>query len=237
MHALKYNERHNCILEHYMLVQTIANRLNSRLPPSVEVDVLINIGAIGLIEAVDRFDPSRGVPFRSYAEIRIQGAMLDHLRKLDWVPRTVRQRHNVLEQLTRELHHKFGRKPTRTELAEALNLEEHEFDVMVHKSKICHLISFDAPAGEEGDSAIGDFIPSEIEATDVPLQKREMNMQLHGAISILPEREREVVEMYYFQQKTLKYIGASLGVTESRACQLRASAVRRLRRRMEKVYA
>ena len=140
----EYN-REQLILDYYPLVRTIACRMARRLPPSVEVDELINIGTLGLIDAVDRYDASRGVPFKAYAEIRIQGAMFDALRGDDWVPRSVRRKVNRIEHAKKTLSFNLGRDPSRDEMAAAMDMSTDEYDNLVRDARIKKLISLDIP--------------------------------------------------------------------------------------------
>jgi RNA polymerase sigma factor for flagellar operon FliA len=234
MLAVQYQRdpRHDCILEHYSLVKTIALRLLRRLPDYIELEELTNIGIIGLIDAIGRFEPSKGVPFKSYAEIRIQGSMLDFLRKQDWVPRSVRRRSDQLETLRNGLQQKLGRKPHRLEIADAMNLNTESFDKFTRAALLQKQVSMDLPTGSNQSGCLGDFLKSDNIAADSLMEKQEMHRLIREAVVLLPEREQTVITMYYFQQKNLRQIGESLGVTESRACQLRGSGIRRLRRRV-----
>ena len=227
----EYN-REQLILDYYPLVRTIACRMARRLPPSVEVDELINIGTLGLIDAVDRYDASRGVPFKAYAEIRIQGAMFDSLRGDDWVPRSVRRKVNRIEHAKKSLTFSLGRDPSRDEMADALEMSTDEYDALVRDARIKKLISLDIPTTEDGHTPLVEIIPGQDEGVDSILCREELKSEVAHAVSWLPEKERVAVTLYYMQGVTLKEIGEILDVTESRACQLRSQGVKRLKFRL-----
>lgn len=227
-------ERERLILEHYPLVRMIATRMVRRFPSHVEVEELINIGTLGLIDAIDRFDAARGVPFKSYAEIRIRGAIVDSLREADWIPRSVRRRFARLETTRAQLRAQFGREPTREEMAAALEVPVEMYDHLVGGSEIRRLVSLDAPLDDEaGGTTVGDQVSDE-DAQPLLDQwiHEETRAQVAGAIHRLPEKERQVVSLYFQRGLNLKEIGDILGVTESRVCQLRIQAVNRLKMKL-----
>ena len=164
----EYN-REQLILDYYPLVRTIACRMARRLPPSVEVDELINIGTLGLIDAVDRYDASRGVPFKAYAEIRIQGAMFDALRGDDWVPRSVRRKVNRIEHAKKTLSFNLGRDPSRDEMAAAMDMSTDEYDNLVRDARIKKLISLDIPTTEDGNTPLVEIIPNNDDSVESTL--------------------------------------------------------------------
>lgn len=219
-------DRQATILAHHALVRSVAARLARRLPPHVDVDELVNIGVLGLIDAVDRFDEARGVPFPSYAEIRIRGAILDALRETDWVPSAVRRRFARLDAARAALQARLGRQPEREEVARALDLSPEEYDDLCESAEIRKLV----PLGDDEDAGPA---PAALvsEARDSTLEQAiasEERAHLEGAIARLPDRERLVVTLYYLQGLSLREIGKTLGVSEARACQLRGQAVGRL---------
>ena len=223
--------RHECILHYFYLVESVASRLVRRLPSHVEKSEMIGVGVIGLIEAVDRFDPDKGVPFHAYAELRIRGSMIDALRQQDWVPRSVRRRSDALEDVRGRLQRRFGRLPSHREIAAELGMSEKGFSSYMRDCKIRKLVSLNAPVGGEG-IALVDLVMADAPLVDDALCSQELQSIACKEVASLPDRERTAVEMYYFQGCTLKQIGDCLGVTESRACQLRSAAIRRLRKRL-----
>jgi RNA polymerase sigma factor for flagellar operon FliA len=224
--------REELILSYHPLVRTIGCRMARRLPPSVDVDELINVGMIGLIDAVDRFDPERGVPFKSYAEIRIQGAMIDSLRQDDWVPRSVRRKSNRIQDTRLHLSRSLGRDPSRHEMAHALDASVEDYESLVRDSRINRLISLDVSTTEDGRTPLVESIGRTDATAEEQLGREQLKEMISCAVNCLPEKERVAVTKYYFQGLTLRQIGAILGVTESRACQLRGQGIKRLRFRL-----
>jgi RNA polymerase sigma factor for flagellar operon FliA len=224
--------REELIIGFHPLVRTIACRMARRLPPSVDVDEMINVGMLGLIDAVDRFDPERGVPFKSYAEIRIQGAMIDSLRHDDWIPRSVRRKSNHLEETRTRLAQGLGRTPTREEMAHVLDISVEDYEKMVRESRISKLISLDVSTTEDGQTPLVESVSNNDDTPEELLGSEELKGMISHAVNCLPEKERLAVTKYYLQGLTLKQIGSLLDVTESRACQLRGQGIRRLRFRL-----
>jgi len=224
--------RERMILEHYPLVRTIACRMVRRFPSSVDVDELINVGALGLIDAVDRFDTTREVPFKAYAEIRIRGAIVDALRGADWVPRSVRRKFMRIENARVKLFRKLGREPDRNEMAKALEMNVDEYEDLCGDARIRRLVSLDAPADDENHTPLAERISSnEADVTQL-WAKAEVQQEVVSAVHNLPDKERTAVSLYYPHGLTLKEIGEILDVTESRACQLRAQGIKRLKFRL-----
>jgi len=229
-------DRNELVLTHLPLIRTIAKRLSKRLPPSVEVEELVNIGVLGLLDAWDRFDATKGVPFKSYAELRIKGQMIDALRSDDLVPRSVRRKNTRLEQERVQLTHRLGRRPTRREMCDQLDLAPKAYDAYVSDSRIARLTSLDAPVGDDAGSAtVGDNLCLDDTTAEDTFSDKQLRRQVASAVHNLPERERKVVTMYYIHRLTLREIGEQLGVTESRACQLRGQGVKRLQFRLRSI--
>ena len=229
-------EERECLIEEYIpLVKYLAHRISIKLPNHVEIDDLINSGIIGLIDAIEKFDPSRGIKFKTYAEFRIRGAIFDGLRSLDWVPRSVRKQKKMVEQSYAQLEQKLGRHATDEELSESLGLELGEFYKIldnlkgVSLGKFVELNNNDNQSMMDGEAAIA-FIPDR--STDDPyhkFQKHELTEILADAIRNLPDKERYVVSLYYFDELTMKEIGTVLDITESRVSQLHTKSMLRLR--------
>ena len=225
--------RDQLIEEYAPLVKYIAERLSARLPSSIEVEDLINTGILGLIDAIDKFVPDRGVKFKTYAEFRIRGAMLDYLRRQDWAPRSMRRKERELTHTFRELEQRHKRPATHEEAAEALGISMEDFNELLYKARGLSLLSLNRPKTEEGEDEVkelGEFIPDEPEKTPYELlKKQEVKDLLACQIDTLPEKERMVVSLYYYNELTMKEVGKVLGVTESRVSQLHSSAILRLR--------
>jgi len=229
---LSVEEREKLILDHYPMVRRVAYRLVSRYPSCVEADDLVTIGMLGLIDAVDRFEHDRSISFSAYARIRVQGAIVDELRKVDWVPRSVRNRADRITKSRELLQERLQRPPTAEELAEHLGVEVTRLQEMIRDSTVRTLVSMD----EGGDDE--DPVRDHLAAEDVdPLQfamQSHLREVVRDAIGELPERERNLVEMYYYRDLTFKEIGKILGVTESRVSQLHSRLKKRLMARLQK---
>lgn len=225
-------ERDALILEHVALVRIIAGRLARRLPSSVDVDELVSVGTVGLIDAIDRFDVGRSVPFKGFADLRIRGAMVDYLRGIDPVSRAVRRKHNALEAKRAELRQRLGRAPTREEMARGLELKTKAYDEMVDAAQLFSLVSSDTPLDEDGGATISDQLSGHEPSVEDAWVERELTEEMLAALTHLPERERIVVTKFYLESRTLKEIGAELAVTESRACQIAKQGTARMRQRL-----
>ncbi len=232
---LTAEEREKLILDHYPMVRRVAYRLVSRYPSCVEADDLVTIGMLGLIDAVDRFEHDRSISFSAYARIRVQGAIVDELRKVDWVPRSVRNRADRISKSRDLLQERLGRPPTAAELAEHLGVEVGRLQEMIRDSTVRTLVSMDE--GSDDEDPVRDRLAVE---DDDPLQhamKSHLREVVRAAIGELPERERSLVEMYYYRDLTFKEIGKVLGVTESRISQLHSRLKKRLIARLQQVEA
>ncbi|MFN8111439.1 MAG: FliA/WhiG family RNA polymerase sigma factor [Thermoleophilia bacterium] len=225
------------ILTYAPLVKYVAGRMSSALPSHVEEKDLISYGLMGLIGAVDRFDPGRQVKFETYAVARIKGAIIDELRSLDWVPRSVRARARQIEQKAAELEHKLQRVPTDEELASALGMQIDEFQAAITQISNSSIIALDemwnVNSGGEPLALIDTIGDQRISDPAALLDITELRDTLADAIARLPEREKIVIALYYYDQLTLREIGEVLGVTESRVSQLHTKAILRLKGRLQ----
>ena len=212
--------RERLILEHYKLVLQIAQKLSGRYPASVELDDLISIGTLGLIDAADRFNATLSVSFGSYARIRIQGAIVDALRRQDWVPRIVRARAKTLKQVKQELRQNLGRLPSNTELAnfcKKLGIDNfYAFQTEAHATRLVSTEEHRA----ESETRIGDFLKSPSPRQDDQYETHWLNAQIQHVLAALDERERNILRFYYFDDLSMRAIGERLNITESRVCQL-----------------
>jgi RNA polymerase sigma factor for flagellar operon FliA len=221
------------ILAHYPLVRMIAERLVRRLPEHVRIGDLKGAGTIGLIQAVDRFDPSLGVPFRAYAEFRIHGAMIDELREADWVPRSVRDKLKRIEGVQRDLLLSLGRPPTQEEAAAALEMTPAEYEELSSGAIVLSLVSLDHGSKDgEDDHDQYELIPRDEEDVVEALHLHALMHAVRQAIADLPPGEREAFGDTFLGGQKLLEVAAVLRVTESRVCQLRGQAARRLRGRL-----
>jgi len=221
------------IIDQYAyLVKITAGRVVSNLPPSLERDDLVSAGVVGLIKAVDQFDTSRQVKFETYAIALIRGAILEMLREEDWVPRSVRERVKQLERTYLSLESTLGRPPTEHEVARELNLSSEEFHKLLLDTGRTNLLSLDdILVGTEGSEKLhlADVIRDDAETPSGEVELREMKRSLAAAIDRLPEREKLVIALYYYEGLTFKEIGKILSISESRVYQLHTQAVIRLR--------
>jgi RNA polymerase sigma factor FliA len=229
--------RDRLILTYAPLVKYVAGRLGSGLPAHVEEGDLVSYGLLGLIGAIERFDPARDIKFETYAIARIKGSIIDELRSMDWVPRSVRARARDIERAITDLESRLTRAPTDEEIAAKLGITEDEFQdslLEISRSSIAALDELWASPGSSGDAvALIDTIedPTAAEPQSA-MAHTELREALGEAISRLPEREKLVVTLYYYEELTLREIGEVLGVTESRVSQLHTKAILRLKARL-----
>ncbi len=228
--AATANERDLLLLEHLSTVRYIARRIHERLPQHVDLDDLVSAGVVGLIDAFSKFDHSKKVQFKSYAQFRIRGAILDSLRMLDWSPRELRRKGRAVEEAIRAVTQRIGRAPLEQEIAAEMKLTLPEYQQLLGELKGLEIGSLHMERSEDsGDEELA-YIPGSPE--DDPLfrcLKGEMKQRLVDAIDELPEKERMVLTLYYYEELTMKEIGLTLGVVESRVSQIHSSAVLRLR--------
>ena len=224
----------NLLMEHYRsLVKYSAERLHSKLPDKVEVDDLVSAGIFGLIDAIDAFDPDRGVKFETYCSPRIRGSILDELRSMDWVPRLVRARAHQLAKATHSLEIHLGRKPTEKEIAEELDMDTEEFNRLRRDANAVSLVSLDTKYGDgdsEKDIREIDIIKDQRSKNPViEAQKRDLKSLLTKGLT---RAERLIIVLYYYEEMTMKEIGATLDLSESRVSQMHSSIIARLKAQM-----
>ena len=226
--------REKLILNYMYLAKYVVGRLVVSLPVSISHDDLLGYGIEGLIEAVDRFDHKRGLKFETYAITRIRGAIIDHLRSQDWVPRGVRKRSKMIQEAIARLEQKLGRQPNEQELAEELNVPRAKLVQLISESNNL-LISLDESKDSSSQSGFSLLDTIEDDASPDPqaeYEATELKGNLSKAISSLPEREKMIIVLYYHENMTLKEIGQVISVSESRVCQLHAQAIMRLRSKL-----
>ncbi|MBI5814311.1 MAG: FliA/WhiG family RNA polymerase sigma factor [Nitrospinae bacterium] len=231
-------EADKLILEYSPLIKYIAHRLAVRLPPHVELDDLMSSGVIGLIDAIEKFNPDKDTQFKTYAEIRIRGAMLDELRSQDWVPRSVRQKASSLAQVYAKLEQELGRPAEDDEVAKSMNISMEEFYDLLHQAAGQAILSIEDLGGVDKDGEKRDIMEvlAGTKETDPATLARieEIRTIIAKAIDLLPEKERLLVSLYYYEELTMKEIGEVLGITESRVSQIHTKAVIRLRSKLLK---
>ena len=230
--------REQLVVAYSPLVKYVAGRMSSGLPAHVEEADLISYGLIGLINAIERFEPEREIKFETYAITRIKGAIIDELRSLDWVPRSVRARAREIERANSKLEHELERAPTDEEMAVALEMEVEEFQealLQISNSTVAALDELWTVSDSSGDAV---SLLDTIHDPDAPdpaavMDQTDLKDRVAEAIARLPEREKLVVALYYYENLTLREIGEVLGVTESRISQLHTKAVLRLKSRLQ----
>lgn len=217
------------INEYAYLIKYVAGRLSMYFGTNVEFDDLVGYGAFGLIDAIDKFDINKGVKFETYASLRIRGSIIDSIRDLDWVPRSLRQKNKELEKVYAELENEIGHSASDTEVAQKMGISMDEFYKLLNDVNVSSMMSLEEFMEQNYDRGLG--IPSE-DIEDKPedyVQNSELKQILAEAINKLPEKEKTVISFYYFEELTLKEISAIMNVTESRISQLHTKALLRMR--------
>ena len=228
-------DRDALIRQHVPLVRRIALHMIAKLPPNVELDDLIQVGMIGLAEALSRFETEQGVQFETFASQRIRGAMLDELREGDWMSRSSRKSQKDIERALNKLEQRLGRPPLESEIATELGMELDDYQSLLGKvrgTQLVYLEDIGGGDGEDGENYLERHVADEGADPFALLRDQRLRTALVGAIQSLPEREQYVMGMYYEHDMNLKEIAAVLGVTESRVCQLHSQAIARLRTKM-----
>ncbi|MDD7460768.1 MAG: RNA polymerase sigma factor WhiG [Treponema sp.] len=228
--------RDKLIRQYMPLVKWVAGRVSTGMPESVEFDDLVGFGQFGLLDAINKYDPSKNVKFKTYATTRIRGAIFDELRELDWVPRSVRQKSREIEDTIVELEAKLGRTATDAEIAQAMNMTEAEYQTTIMKVSGTSVLSLNDVwySGDDSENiSIGDSIeaPSSLNP-DVIVEREEIRRVIIQAIKELPENEKKVIVLYYHNDLSFREIGAVLNVSESRVSQLHSKANLRLRAKL-----
>ena len=227
--------RDQLILHYSPLVKYVAGRVAVGLPQNVEQSDLVSYGIFGLIDAIEKFDPQRGFKFETYAIARIKGAILDELRSIDWVPRSVRAKARAIEKAYGKLESELHRTPTDKELSVELEMSDDQLQTTLNQISFIGLVALDEmlAGGDRGDSmTLGDTVADAGEGPVGAYEVEEMRHILADAINRMPEREKVVLTLYYYEGLTLAEIGSVLGVTESRVCQIHTKAVLQLRSRL-----
>lgn len=231
--------RDQLIMDYAPLIRFVAQRIAARLPSNIDIDDLISAGVIGLMDAIEKYDPSRDNKFKTYAEFRIRGAILDELRSQDWVPRSVREKAKRIERTYAELEQKFGRAVTDAELSEALGIPLEEYYDMVAKVKAVTLVSIDemvGPGGHDRRSLLDCLENIGSKNPFTQLKSKGVRDVLMKNIDELPENQKLVLSLYYYEDLNLKEIGRIMDVTESRVSQLHTQAVTKLRQKLKDLF-
>jgi RNA polymerase sigma factor for flagellar operon FliA len=223
-------DKNSLLTEHMPLVKRLAHQMKAKLPPSVEVDDLVQAGMIGLLDAISRYEENHGAQFETYAVLRIRGAMLDELRSNDWMPRSTRQNMRKVEQAMAALQQQLGRPPSESEVARSLKLSLADYQEMLGDSGGHQLVYYeDFHDSEDGNDSFLDRYAVDDEDPLRSLLETDFRQAVIDAIDALPPREKMLMGLYYEEELNLKEIGAVMGVSESRVSQLHTQAVARLR--------
>jgi RNA polymerase sigma factor FliA len=228
-------EQDRIVRDYAPLVKRIASHMMARLPASVNMDDLVQAGLIGLLDAAGNYDPGQNVPFERFAGQRIRGAMLDELREIDWLPRSVRRNYRRIEAGINELEQKLGRPPAEQEMAATLGISLADYRQMLQDARGHQLIYYEDFIGDGEEN--GDFLEHHLvddrAGPLATLEDQGFRRHLVDAIAGLPEREKLVMALYYDEELTLREIGEVLGVTESRVCQIHSQAIARVRGKLK----
>lgn len=222
-------QRDQLVLDHLSLVRMLAGRLSRRLPSHVDGSELVGVGVMGLVDAAGRYEPSTGVPFDAFARQRIYGAMVDALRRLDRAPRAVRQQQRTLEAVLQRLRHEHGREPEAEDVAQAMGVTLDDYHRLLDQLQSADLATLSRAGGPNGEQSLIDLALDAREGPYAQLERRELQARLVRALRALPERERQIIALYYDDELTLAEIGKVFDLGASRVSQLRTQAIARLR--------
>lgn len=226
--------REKLILEYAPLVKVVAGRLSMYLGYNVEYEDLVSYGIFGLIDAIDKFDCMKEVKFETYASLRIRGAILDQIRKMDWIPRTIRQKQRQIDTVIKEIEQATGKNATDEEIAKGLGISEEEYTEWQSQMKITGLVSLDEymEQGSDVSQDSGRHTSAGFESPEGHIEKEELAQVLGQALELLTDKERKVITLYYYEELTLKEISRILEVSESRISQLHTRALQKMRNKM-----
>jgi RNA polymerase sigma factor FliA len=236
-------DQEQMVLQYAPLIKYIASRLALRLPSHISLEDLISSGIIGLIDAVQKFDPGKNINFKTYAEFRIKGAILDELRSLDWIPRSVRKKSHLIENAYAQLQRSLGRPAEAEEVAELIGLNLEEFYQLLDETKTVSVVALEE--GRKGPGGQVSYLEYELLETIQDDNARDSLLAVHfselqklivRAIEVLPDKEKLLISLYYYEELTMKEIGQIMGYTESRISQLHTQAMYRLKHKLREYY-
>ena len=224
--------REQLIIEYAPLVKLVAGRLSMYLGYTVEFDDLVGYGVFGLIDAIDKFDYDKGIKFETYASLRIRGTILDHIRKMDWIPRSLRQKQKRMEQVMMELDSRLGRPATDDEIAEALEISLEEFYTWQGQTKLTGIASLEDFLEQGAEIKASGTRRATAEQPELAMEEKDLKRVLAETLKRLTEKERRVIELDYYEEMTLKEISLILEVSESRVSQLHTKALKKMREQL-----
>ena len=224
--------REQIIIEYASLVKIVAGRLSMYLGYTVEYDDLVGYGTFGLIDAIDKYDLMKGVKFETYASLRIRGAILDQIRKMDWIPRTLRQKQKKMDQAYQKLEIEHGRVGTDEEVAQEIGISTEELTNWQNQTKVTNVFSLDDFLDQGAEVRVDSDCSLQFEQPERVMEKEEMKETLIKTLEMLTENEKKVITLYYYEDLTLKEISHILEVSESRVSQLHTKALQKMRQRL-----
>lgn len=229
----------NALVEKYLpLVSSIAARLAMTLPEHVDQDDLYSAGLVGLLQALRNYDPTCGASFETYARTRVRGAMLDELRKMDWVPRTVHEKARKIQAVMAQLEQKLGQIPTEAQMAKALKVSSGEYEKLLNEIRPAAFICLDTVSSEDDTGNLYEVVPSSTDESPLEqISQRELKQVIFERLKDLPEMQRKVLVLYYAEEMHLREIAEAVGLTESRICQIHAQAVLSIRAYLQRYEA
>ena len=224
--------REQLILAYAQLVKLVAGRLSMYLGHNVEYDDLVSYGIFGLIDAIDKFDMTKNVKFETYASLRIRGAILDQIRKMDWIPRTVRQRQRKIDDAIKQVEMRTGKTATDEEIAQELGVTEEELVGWQSQLKVTNVVSLSEFEEQGQEPVVENVNRNRFSQPEAVVEEQELKQVLIESLDLLTEKERRVIELYYYEDLTLKEISLVLEVSESRVSQLHTKALLKMRKKM-----
>lgn len=224
--------REKIIIEYAPLVKVVAGRLSMYLGYNVEYDDLVGYGVFGLIDAIDKFDPTKAVKFETYASLRIRGAILDQIRKMDWIPRTIRQKQKKIDGAIKEIETLQGRNATDEEVANKLGISEDEYNDWQSQMMVTNVVSLNEFMEQGSEVPVEQNSPKKFDAPEEVVQQGELKKTLADSLELLTEKERKVILLYYYEELTLKEISNILEVSESRISQLHTKALQKMKTKL-----
>ena len=232
---LSLNERNAMVVKYMPMIQCVAKKISSHLPSHIEYDDLVSSGVIGLMDAIEKYDAGRNNKFKTYAEFRVRGSILDALRSQDWIPRSIRDKAKKIDRVTRDLEQRLSRQPKEREIAAALEVSMEEYHSLMSQTRRASVISIDENAflNQSNKEAILKIL-ERAETSFSKLNRKTIKGLITQAIRELPERQRIVLSLYYYEDFNLRKIGQILKVTESRVSQLHAQAIERLKAKLSR---
>lgn len=224
--------REQIILEYAPLVKVVAGRLSMYLGYNVEYDDLVGYGIFGLIDAIDKFDAAKDVKFETYASLRIRGSILDQIRKMDWIPRTIRQKQKKLDEAIKQIEMRTGKNASDEEIAREIGISDEELSVWQSQLKVTNVVSLNEYVEQGSEPVMDARNNTHFVQPEEKIQENELKEVLNDTLQLLTEKERRVIELYYYEELTLKEISKVLEVSESRVSQLHTKALLKMRKKM-----